>query len=221
MATFVENMAAENNVQFVGIDSLTKGYLLASLFDPFLICSPKKYIRICLGSLDGATLMREMKGISAQGPYGQQKEAVEFDSTRGGKRILYMSCLHLRLKVSSAWKILATCAELPAVVVKPRIAVFSFDPANLIDKYLNMMEPDITADITDLLIRAILTARGVGRELDDNDLRRDFHALGISTMMVEELCSLSGRQWDVKEILAVLEEAANEYMQDNFELCFK
>ena len=159
MELFEQTISKIHHVEFVGLGDCA-GYAIAALFDPFVVCSVKKPVKIYLDISDVVTEVNKLEGVSVKGPYAPQKERIEFRSSRVGNRVLYMPLPHFRMETSGNWKQLATCAELPSVAANEATVIFSFNPLHLIKKYLNMMEPDITADITDIMINAILTARG-------------------------------------------------------------
>jgi len=109
-----------------------------------------------------------------------------FASSRAGVRALHLPAPYARISATEDWTILAHCAEFPGVVARRGEAVFTFDPTLVINRHLDMNEPEITGDLVDLIVRAVLSARGAEAELDADDLRRDFHALGISFALVAE-----------------------------------
>lgn len=216
MELFKRTISKIRHVEFVGLNDYA-GYAVAALFDPFVTRSARKQVKIYLDISDAVAEINKLEGISVKGPYAPQKERIEFHSARVDKQILYMPLQHFRMETSSKWKQLASCAELPSVVVNNATVVFSFNPLQLIKKYLNMMEPDITADITDLLVSAILTARDVSFQPDNNSLRRDFHSLGISVMMMDELCELMGVKLSIESMFNVLDDAAKAYVEQDFQ----
>lgn len=200
-------------VRVLGLNEFAPGYLMGALFDPYLArpCEKNVVLHLNLASRDGEA--DDLPGLEIAGIYGPQKERIVFSSARAGTRALHLPFPYARVGASSDWNVPATCAELPGVLTAPGLAAFMFDPIQLITKYLDMAEPDITADVIDLIVRAVLAARGEPRDLDADELRRDFHALGISYMMVEELYALFGAEFDAGSLFAGLYEAAEAYRQ--------
>ena len=155
----------------------------------------------------------DLAGLSMTGVCEPQKECLEFASVRVGERVLHLPTPYMRLNTTEDWTVLATCAELPGAVARPGITAFAFDPTYLITKHLDMDEPDITADLIDLIVRAVLGARDVEPNLEADDLRRDFHALGISYALSVELHSLFNESLETERLFAVLQEAAVHFQQ--------
>jgi hypothetical protein len=62
----------------------------------------------------------------------------------------------------------------------------------------------------------VLAASGIERELDDNDLRRDFHAFGVSALLICQMHMAVGRKWDLREALPGLRNAAKSYMKGDY-----
>jgi len=68
----------------------------------------------------------------------------------------------------------------------------------------------------DLMIMAVLGSAGITAQPDDNDLRRDFHALGVSVLLLAQMHRVAGRRWDPGELREPIEEAARRYRCGDF-----
>jgi hypothetical protein len=194
------------------------GYAVAALFDPYVLSSNLKGSKIYLEFPDGADIPAGIKSFEKR---NSRKEPISF--VAGGGRtvelhlpMIWGGVLWNRIKASAEWKPIGKIAEYPAALAKDGTAVFAFNPLKVIHRYMNMAEPATTAGLTDFMIRAILGASGLGPELDENDLRRDFHAFGISVLMLDQMHRAVGRDWDVANVLPGLHEAADLYMQGEF-----
>jgi len=110
-----------------------------------------------------------------------------------------------RFEATSDWQIQATVAECPALAVRAGAALFAFNPLKVIHRYLNMADPKTTRDLTDLLVKAVLGASGIDQELDDDDLRRDFHALGVSSLLLGQMHKAAGQSWDAEKMRRICE----------------
>lgn len=216
---FVKSEAEKRNgIQLRGLNSDAPGYMMAALFDPYIVSSENNGVTLYLNHLDCDQDLVSTEGVAVNGPFGSQKERVIFPSPRIGRRTVYLSFPCYRMRVSNEWKVLGTCAELPAVAVRSGKAIFAFDPVELIIRYLDMADPGVTADIIDLVVHSILSARGENAGFDSDDTRRDFHALGISCMMLWELYSLFGKEWSTHELHSILHEAAQKYIAGRREI---
>lgn len=192
------------------------GYAVGALFDPYILTSELKHSKICL-EFDGC----DHQGIKILDTRNSQKERIVFVAGNGKKTELHLPMIWggmkwNRMEVSGEWRPLGEIAEYPAVAVNDGIAVFAFNPVKVIHRYLNMATPETTSALTDLIIKAVLGASGVVNKLDGNDLRRDFHALGISTLLLNQMHKVVGKNWDLQEILPELCRAAQAYITGNF-----
>ena len=147
-----------------------------------------------------------------------QKEKISFrvNARRSPEFLLPMlwgGVEYQRFEVTSGWQVQATVAECPALAVTDGAALFAFNPLKVIHRYLNMADPSTTRDLTDLLVKAVLGASGVDRELDDDDLRRDFHALGVSSLLLGQMQIAVGQSWSVEDFAADLRAAAVAYVE--------
>jgi hypothetical protein len=209
-----------NLVEFSGLpveEWAGPGYAVATLFDPNILTAKLKKSKIYLEFPE-----KVPAGVECLELRSSQKEKISFkiSKTRSPQFYLPMQWGGVqwrRMKASPDWKSIATIAELPAVLVKEGTAIFAFNPLKVIHRYLIMADPSSTRDLTDLIVKAILSASGIEKELDDNDLRRDFHAFGISALLVCQLHRAIGRKWNVREILPELSLAAEHYMNGKYE----
>ena len=208
-----------NLVEFVGLpveEWAGPGYAIAALFDPNVLTAKLKKSKIHLEFPEKAPA-----GIECLELRSSQKEKISFKIKKSRSPQFYLPMLWggvqwRRIKASPDWKPIATISELPAVLVKEGTAIFAFNPLKVIHRYLNMADPSSTRDLTDLMVKAVLSASGIEKDIDDNDLRRDFHAFGISTLLVCQLHRTAGKKWNVKEILPELRSAAEFYMNGDY-----
>ena len=208
-----------NLVEFVGLpveEWAGPGYAMAALFDPNVLAAKLKKTKIFLEFPE-----KVPAGIECLELRSSQKENISFRINKSRSPQFYLPMLWggvqwRRIKASSDWKPIATIAELPAVLVKDGTAIFAFNPLKVIHRYLNMADPSSTRDLTDLMVKAVLSASGIEKDLDDNDLRRDFHSFGISTLLICQLHRAAGKKWNVKEILPELRRAAKFYMNGDY-----
>ena len=147
-----------------------------------------------------------------------QKEKITFrvNARRSPELLLPMlwgGVEYQRFEATSDWQIQATVAECPALATRDGAALFAFNPLKVIHRYLNMADPSTTRDLTDLLVKAVLGASGIDRELDDDDLRRDFHALGVSSLLLGQMHKAVGQSWSVEDFAADLRTAAVAYVE--------
>jgi hypothetical protein len=204
-----------NLVEFFGLpfeEWAGPGYAVAALFDPNVLTAKLKKSKIYLEFPE-----KIPAGIECLELRSSQKEKISFKINKSRSPQFYLPMLWggvqwRRIKASPDWKPIATIAELPAVLVKDGTAIFAFNPLKVIHRYLNMADPSSTCDLTDLMVKAVLAASGIEKDLDDNELRRDFHAFGISTLLVCQLYRAAGKKWNVKEILPELRRAAKFYI---------
>jgi hypothetical protein len=186
------------------------GYAVAALFDPFVLTADLAPSIVHLDVPEGAACP---KGLSAGSTRGSQKERISFRVNAARQPELHLPAIwggvtYRALRATAPWRTLADIAELPGLVVSPGCAVFAFNPLRVIHRHLNMADPRTTRDLMDLLVMAILGASGADADLDDQDLRRDFHALGLSTFLVAQMHRAVGKVWDVKHIEPELRLAA-------------
>lgn len=202
-------------VKFLGLpveEWAGPGYAIGALFDPYVLTARLQSSRIILDYSPSA--MED--GIRVLETRCPQKEKITFDVHATRSPVLYLPTLwggvnYHRLAVKEDWRAVAEISEQPALVVRPGVAVFAFNPLRVLHRYLCMAFPDTTRDLTDLMVMAILGASGIGLDLDDHDLRRDFHALGVNVLLVAQLYRVAGRRWDIREICGSLEHAAALY----------
>ena len=192
-----------------GLNEMAPGYLVGALFDPHVVVSARKEATLNLNLAEGGGV----SDLEVAGVFSPQKEPVTFHSSRAGTRVLHLARPYARLGVPSGWEILATCAELPGVVARPGEAAFAFDPIQMLTGHLDMALPDIAADLIDLMVQAVLVARGEKQDLDSDDLRRDFHALGVSYILLEELFGLFGRALQMPGFFETLRQAAEKQQE--------
>lgn len=200
------------SVQATGLSETAPYYLVAALFDPFVLLSPRKEVRLHL-DLTSERSPGGLAGLNVAGVFEPQKERIVFASARAGERVLHLPTPYVRMSASEEWRVLATCAELPGVVARPDEAAFAFEPFQVIARHLDMDEPDLTADVIDLVVRAVLAARREDPELNSDDRRRDFHALGISYALVEELYSRFEEPLAPDDFFAAVQEAAQHQQE--------
>jgi len=191
------------------------GYATAALFDPYVLTAKLKKSTIHL-EWPEADAMPE--GLAWKERRASQKEKISFRIHAGRTPSFFLPTLwggvpFHRIEHSDAWRQLATVAELPGVVVREGTAVFTFNPLRVIHRYLNMADPTTTRDLTDLIVKSILAASGIESDLDDEDLRRDFHALGVNSLLLGQMHVAAGRAWSVKSIEGDLREAAACYVR--------
>ena len=189
------------------------GYAIGALFDPYVLTAHLKPSTVYLEWPEA-----ELPGISWLEKRVSQKEKITFvvNARRSPELLLPMlwgGVDYHRFEASSAWQIPATIAECPALAVRDGAAVFAFNPLKVIHRYLNMADPSTTRDLTDLLVKAVLGASGIDQELDDDDLRRDFHALGVSSLLLGQLHKAVGQSWNVEDFAGDLRAAAAAYVE--------
>ena len=205
------------------------GYAIGALFDPYVLTAPLKPSTVYLEWPDELSSSMTKHGpCSATGESFSgikwiekrmsQKEKIAFavNARRSPEFLLPMlwgGVEYQRFEATSAWKIQATVAECPALATRDGAALFAFNPLKVIHRYLNMADPSTTRDLTDLLVKAVLGASGIDRELDDDDLRRDFHALGVSSLLLGQMHKAVGQSWSVDEFAADLRAAAAAYVE--------
>ena len=205
------------------------GYAIGALFDPYVLTAPLKPSTVYLEwpdeisqsmtkhvpcSATGETL----PGIKWIETRVSQKEKITFrvNSHRSPELLLPMlwgGVEYHRFETTNDWQIQATVAECPALAVRDGAALFAFNPLKVIHRYLNMADPTTTRDLTDLLVKAVLGASGIDRDLDDDDLRRDFHALGVSSLLLGQMHKAVGQSWSVEDFAADLRAAAAAYVE--------
>ncbi|MEI8245428.1 MAG: hypothetical protein WCI51_06325 [Lentisphaerota bacterium] len=191
------------------------GYAIGALFDPYVLTAELKPSTIYLEWPDAA-----LPGISRMETRTSQKEKISFRinaqrSPEFSLPMLWDGVEYQSFTASDEWRIMATIAELPALAVQDGSAVFAFNPLKVIHRYLNMADPATTRDLTGLLIKAVLGASGIDRELDDDDLRRDFHALGVNSLLLGQMHLAAGQSWNVNDFAAELRTAATAYVDGN------
>ena len=189
------------------------GYAIGALFDPYVLTAALKPSTVYLEWPDA-----ELPGISRIENRVSQKEKITFhvNAHRSPEFLLPMlwgGVEYHRFEATSAWRIQATIAECPALAVRDGAALFAFNPLKVIHRYLNMADPSTTRDLTDLLVKAVLGASGIDQELDDEDLRRDFHSLGVSSLLLGQMHKAVGQSWDVQDFSADLRGAARAYVE--------
>ena len=189
------------------------GYAIGALFDPYVLTASLKPSTVYLEWPEA-----ELSGISWLEKRVSQKEKITFgvNERRSPEFMLPMlwgGVEYHRFEATSDWQIQATIAECPALSVRDGSALFAFNPLKVIHRYLNMADPSTTRDLTDLIIKAVLGASGIDRELDDDDLRRDFHALGVSSLLLGQLHKAVGQSWNVEDFAADLRAAAVAYVE--------
>jgi glycosyl hydrolase 38 domain protein len=178
-------------------------YAAAALFDPFILTAELPELQIRLDAAEG-----ELRS--------SRKEAIRF-RTRAGREACYrlpMLWGGVPFRILSAdggRREIATVGEFPGCLVRPGEALFAFHPLRVLHRYLNMAQPETTWDFTDLLVRAILAAGGCDSSLDDNMLRRDFHALGINCVLMIQLGICAANRFHASPLPPLLAEAARAY----------
>jgi len=178
-------------------------YAVAALFDPYVLTADLPAVTVRLAPATGEKR-------------ASRKEAIRFRS-RGGRNAVYRLPMiwggvdfHI-LDASEEWRQIASVGEFAGCLVRPGEAVFAFHPLRVMHRYLNMAEPGSTWDFTDLLIHAVLAAGGCDCNLDDDDLRRDFHALGVNLVLLFQFGLCKNQEIDVPEIPSLLATAAAHY----------
>lgn len=211
----------DNRVQFTGLpfeEWAGPGYASAALFDPHVLAAPLPGCRLIL---DGLAADLGFPGLSLLETRSSQKEKITFRLGPSRTALYYLpiwrGMSYYRLDASSEWRAIASIGELPGVLLRQGTAVFAFNPLRVIHRYLNMAEPASTRDFTDLIVRAILAASGCDQELDDHDLRRDFHALGISVLLMCQMHRAVGRIFSVEELRPTLQQAARQYLCGDYD----
>lgn len=195
------------------------GYAMAALFDPHVLTADLKKSTIHLEWPDAAAAP---EGLSWKGRRTSQKEKISFRIHAGRTPSFFLPTLwggvpYHEVGHDGGWRELATVAELPGVLVREGTAVFTFNPLRVIHRYLNMADPATTRDLTDLIVKSVLAASGIESDLDDADLRRDFHALGVHSLLLGQMHVAAGREWSVKSIESELRAAAGCYVGGNRE----
>lgn len=182
-------------------------YAIAALFDPYVLTAELPEIQVFLEFPEG-----ELRN--------SRKEAIRFRS-RGGRSCFYRLPMlwggvpFRVLDPAGGWREIAIVGEFPGCLVRPGEARFAFHPLRVIHRYLNMAQPETTWDFTDLLIHAVLSAGECDMPLDDNELRRDFHAFGIHCVLLCQLAICAGTEPDLQRVPALLRRAAAEYRSGN------
>jgi hypothetical protein len=202
-------------VQFIGLpveEWAGPGYAVATLFDPEVLSAPLKPARIYLDYPADAP----ESGVEIVETRRSQKEQISFRVNPGRHSVLHLPTLwggvsYQRLRADSTWTELAEISEQPGLLVREGAAVFAFNPLRVLHRHLNMAQPETTRDLTDLMVMAVLGGVGIAAQLDDHDLRRDFHALGVNVLLLVQLRRVAGRPWDSGELRAPLGEAARQY----------
>lgn len=218
----------DHRVTFVGLpieEWAGPGYAIGAWFDPYVLTAKLQQTTIVLDGLpewlaSGASA-GQGEGVAIAQTRGSQKEMITFRIHAGRMPTYYLPLVwggvkYQRLEATGEWQTLGWIAELPAVLVRAGVAVFAFNPLQVIHRYLLMAEPTSTRDFTDLIVRTILAASGQDQDLDDQDLRRDFHALGVNALLVCQMHQAMGRAWSVQERLPGLREAAMSYRAGEF-----
>lgn len=228
-----------NGVELIGLpveEWAGPGYAVGALFDPYVVgslpaCQQEPEISASREtSSRGCKLSRVYLEYPASAPEKgaviletrkSQKEKITFRTHAGRSPVMYLPTLwggvgYHRLQVSNDWHVLAQISEQPALAVRDGTAVFAFNPLRVLHRHLLMAEPATTRDLTDLMVLAVLGASGITTDLDDNELRRDFHALGVNVLLVAQLYRVAGRVWDSTEITKPLRRAAEQYRQGDF-----
>ncbi len=206
----------ENKVKFTGLpieEWAGPGYAVAALFDPYVLTGKIGDTDIYLEApetFDGLI-------IGANRPSGH--ENISFVAGSGRQAHFHLPELwggvsYRPVEIISGWEKLGTLADFPAAVVRHGTAIFSFNPVRVIHRYLNMADCGITRDWTDFIVSVILAANGINRRLDDDDLRRDFHALGISAMLIAQMYAAAGRRLDMENLKTELHHAAAAYCEN-------
>jgi hypothetical protein len=207
-------------VAFIGLpveEWAGPGYAVATLFDPEVLAAPLKPARIYLDYPETAP----EPGVAIVETRRSQKERISFAVNPGRRPVLHLPTLwggvpYHRLRAEAGWTTLAEISEQPGLVAREGAAVFAFNPLRVLHRHLCMAQPETTRDLTDLMIMAVLGSAGIAARLDDNDLRRDFHALGVSVLLLAQLHRVAGRRWDPGELRGPLGEAARRYRAGDF-----
>ncbi len=210
----------DNRVAFAGIpieEWAGPGYAVGALFDPNVLSATLKKSTIYLECPEASAALA---GLTVAEKRTSQKDRISFVVNKQRAPSLHLPTLwggvpYRRLEISAQWRTLATIAELPGLVAADGAAVFAFNPLKVIHRHLCMAEPSTTRDLPDLLVKAILGASGVVADLDDHDLRRDFHALGVSALLLGQLHQAVGKPWSVKAIEPDLRAAAKWYLAND------
>jgi len=205
----------ENRIHFSGLpieEWAGPGYAIGALFDPYVLTEKIMPSKVYL---EWPEILPS--GITWQESRPSQKEKINFRVNANRAPVLWLPMLwggvpYQRFTTSADWRIMATVAERPALAVRDGAAVFAFNPLKVIHRYLNMADPATTRDLTDLLVKAILGASGIDRELDDDNLRRDFHSLGINSLLLGQMHLAAGKSWDVNFYVDTLRAAATAYV---------
>ena len=220
--TLADSLAAQAQlnpqVQLIGLPVIEwagPGYACGAMFDPYVLTAALKPSSIYFEWPEVA--LPGIKGIENR---VSQKEKIAFrvNDSRSPALLLPMmwgGVEYQRFEVTGDWQIQATIAELPGLVVKEGAAVFAFNPLKVIHRHLGMATPTTTRDLTDLIVKAVLGASGIDRDLDDDDLRRDFHSLGITSLLVGQMYIAAGRPWSIADFTADLRAAAVAYVEGN------
>lgn len=185
------------------------GYAIGACFDPHVLTARLAPLTVALDA--GAIAPAE--GLSVGPELPSQKERLRFAVGSGRRTVrllprLWGGCPFRVLDAGPGWQVAATIAERPLLAVRPGLAVFATCPLRLIHRHLNQADPATTADFTDLVASAVLAAGGAPPILDDHELRRDFHALGVTVLLVAQLYRAAGRTWDGAPAVAAAREAA-------------
>jgi hypothetical protein len=229
LAQFLESLAGAfddvvaaygRGVRFIGLpveEWAGPGYAVATLFDPEVLAAPLKPARIYLDYPETAP----EPGVTIIETRRPQKEKISFAVNPGRRPVLHLPTLwggvpYHRLRAEAGWTTLAEISEHPGLLVREGAAVFAFNPLRVLHRHLCMAQPETTRDLTDLMVMAVLGSAGSAAQPDDNDLRRDFHALGVSVLLLAQLYRVVGRRWDPGELREPLGEAARRYRGGDF-----
>ncbi len=188
------------------------GYVVGAMFDPYVLVAELEPSNIYLDWPQD-----ELPGIELHEIRPSQKEQISFRINDQRFPVLYLPMIwggveYRRFSATGDWEIEATIAELPALVTTKGCAVFAFNPLRVIHRYLSMAAPTNTRDLIDLLVKAVLGASGIKCDLDDEDLRRDFHSLGVSSFLLGQMHNVAGKPWNIAEFLPDLHKASRAYM---------
>ena len=174
-----------------------EGYAIGALWDPQLLSAETAdTARI---RLNPAAFLNEERpdGLELSGLIPSSKESIQLPPGSSGRQLhLPRAMQFVHLSPDDSWEAVGRVGQWPLAVYREGEAVFSLDPTLLVQHHLNMMDTGIAADIIDLVVRCILGAMGRSAVAESQDLRRDFHALGVACWMVEQLAAEMRKPFD-------------------------
>ncbi len=201
----------------VNVDDLYGGYLTSIFFDPWIMQNGGgKNVEVTFP--DFSRKIKPPSGIRIIRTLTGQKEKISWGtfSTIG----FHNSGKFYQAEFSGAWQTFARLAEIPAVAYGRGKVFFTFCPFDLLKKYLNQAEPEVSFSIISLIVNAVLLASGkkAADENDNRELRRDFHALGVSYYLFGKLRNMLDMDFQEERFLTRVRKAAAAFVTENYVL---